>query len=315
MKYKWNCKCEIYPNKEETLTFKSFEKTNQYVREIISKHVDLSSYIEELKGYGNYKCFHARAEFLTKYIEDPSFPYSEADLPSDKLEDYDDHNTYFEESEDFDDEPDFKDFFNDFDDFYLSKGLLDLRDIGVDFMSEFIFPDPDTFEDLRVSFNGKLDIIVSKQSDWGKSSHPIMVLKVLQNASKPLLQEDIRHAIYWEFEESVHRNSVGRTVNMLKDLGFEITWSKDGYLLTESDKPAPAAEKEISFGASANPVMILLVLQSADEPLTRDRIVEKIKERFNHNIDVKTVGRNVELLQEFDYKIKKFGNKGYLLQK
>ncbi len=315
MKYKWVCTCEIGSSERVEKNFKSFEEVNRYVRNIISKYVDITAYINELKSYGNYKYFLDRAKFLTKYIKDPSFPYSEADFPLENREDYDDYNTYFEDSEDFDDEPYIKECFDEFEDFYLAKELLDLRDIGVDFMSEFVLPDSNTFEDLRVSFEGYLDVIVKKQSDWGKSSHPIMVLQVLQNASEPLLQEDIRHAIYWKFEEAVHRNSIGRIINMLKELGFDITWSKEGYLLTESDNPAPSAKKEISFGSSANSVMILCALQSSHTPLTRNDIVKKIKERFYHDIDVKTVGRNVELLKGLGYEIKKFGNKGYLLQK
>ncbi len=316
MKYKWKCKCEIFPNDAEVSVFKSFEEANQYVRKIISKHVDISSYIEELKGYGNYKYFLDRAEFLTKYIEDPNFPYSEADFPLEKPEDYDDEH-YIKEC------------FDEFEDFYVSNEVLDLNNAGVDFMSKFVLPNPDTFEPLEVSFEGRLDITVTKQEDWEPSSYPIMVLKVLEDADEPMSQEKISQKIedrffkyrFYEYEgkKALHRNIIGRIIKMLKDLGFTINRSKEGYLLDRSAANESPKIKEDSFGSKANSVMILLVLQSADVPLTREDIVKKIKERFHHDIEVKTVGRNVKLLQKnfeyFKYEIKKFGNKGYLLQK
>ncbi len=328
MKYKWKCRWEIYPIPETEIIFNSFEEVNRFVRDIISKHVDISSYIEELKGYGNYKYFLHRAEFLKRYIEDPNFPYSEADFPFENHSDYDDCDTYF------DDAPEFKECFKDFENegFYISNEKLDLNP-AVDFMSDFVLPDPNSFDDfydgkMRVSFEERLDITVTKQEGWEPSSYPIMVLKVLEDAAgvdEPLLQVEIsqkiesrffkRRLYEYEGKKALHRNIIGRILKMLRDLGLTINRSKEGYLLDKSCMNESPSIKEGSFGSKANSVMILCVLQSADEPLTRGEIVEKIKERFNHKIEIKTVGRNVELLQDFDYKIKKFGNKGYLLQK
>ncbi len=314
MKYKWVCTCEIGSSERVEKNFKSFEEVNRYVRNIISKHVDITAYINELKSYGNYKYFLDRAEFLKKYIEDPNFPYSEADFPLEKPEDYDD----YEELDDFDDKIDIEEFLEN-GDFYFSKELLDLRDVRVDFVSEFVFPNPDTFDDLLVSFEGRLDITVTKQKCFEPSSYPLMVLKVLEDADKPMSQERIGEKVKEVFRDSLkkplHRNIIGRIIKMLKDLGLTITRSKEGYLLDKSYLNESPSIEENFFGTKANSVMILLVLRSADTPLTRKEIVKKIKERFHHTIDVKTVGRNVELLQDFDYTIKKFGNKGYLLQK
>ncbi len=321
MKYKWKCRYQICPAPENVIFFNSLEEVNRFVRDIISKHVDLSSYIEELKSYGNYKYFFDRAEFLKRYIEDPSFPSGKADFP-------------LESPEDYDDEPYIKECFDEFEDFDLSEERLVLDNAEIDFRSDFVLPDPNSFYsfyngEMRVSFNEQLDIlIVQEQEEWEPSAYPIMVLKVLSNAAdvnESLSQEEIGEMVGRDFfdydyrdvssPKTLHRNIVGRIIKMLRNLGFTITRSKEGYLLDRSCMNESPSIKEGSFGSKANSVMVLLVLQSADLPLTRGEIAEKIKERFHHKIDVKTVGRNVELLQDLEYKIKKFGNKGCLLQK
>ncbi len=323
MKYIWKCKCEIGSSERVKKNFKSFEEANQYVREIISKHVDISSYIDELKSYGNYKYFLDRADFLTKYIEDTSFPHSKDDFPLEKPEDYDDDPSL---------KPKSKEGIEIIEAFEFSEKRICLVEYNenpfFDFMSDFVLPNSYSFcnKEMRVSFEGRLDITVTMQEDWEPSSYPIMVLKVLQDTNEPLLQKEIGNRVEWRFfydydfydreKNHLHRNIIGRIIKMLKDLGFPITRSKEGYLLDKSCMNESLSIKEGSFGSKANSVMVLLVLQSADTPLTREDIVKKIKERFHHDIEVKTVGRKVEMLkEEFKYKIKKFGNKGYLLQK
>ncbi len=70
----------------------------------------------------------------------------------------------------------------------------------------------------------------------------------------------------------------------------------------------------------ANKVIILYVLNvikvysSAEYPVSQTAICEYLND-INVNCDRKTVGRNIEYLQEFGYPIKKVNGKGYYLDR
>ncbi len=69
-----------------------------------------------------------------------------------------------------------------------------------------------------------------------------------------------------------------------------------------------------NLGISVNPLLVLFVLKSSDKPMRQADIIAAIKEKYNVSIARTTVGRHIELLNNFGHPIKKCKD-GYIFEK
>lgn len=247
----WMCEWEILPGGgKQKKKFKTYGEAKAFVRKMISENVDIDGIIKRLQSKYNNKYTHAIVEFLTKYITDIQFPYSEKDLPSVEPWDYDD---YPEDCNDFDTYPDdefSQNCLSDENDVSISADSLHFLHGGYDLASDFVLEEPDfdkmngkdcfLFTYLNDS-DGELTIApgltkdmritLTNEIEWGTAANPVMILRVLQNKSEPMLQTDIIEEIEWKYGPKIERKAVGRNIEMLNALGYNISKSRKGYLL------------------------------------------------------------------------------------
>ena len=96
---------------------------------------------------------------------------------------------------------------------------------------------------------------------------------------------------------------------MLRDLGYVITKKESGFAI--EGKTAP---KNIKFGKSAYPIMVLDVLENADKPLLQREIIEEIKNTYHGTtIDRKAIGNIINELRKLGYNIE-HTREGYIIQ-
>ncbi len=226
MRKTWVCEWEIAPSDEgpRKRSFTSFKAANAFVRELISERIDASGLVSELKSLTSDGDLNAACKFLTRYINDPSFPGSENDLPSGELEG--------EVGEGID--------------FFLTHDQFGFQYGEFEFYSDFIWSDRDASgmercQELRFSFfdpgyckNGSardVMLTLTERTSWGSSAHPVMVLQVLQSAAAPMNRDGIASEILRRYGESIERKAVGRMIKMLKELGYAIKSSRKGFFL------------------------------------------------------------------------------------
>lgn len=69
---------------------------------------------------------------------------------------------------------------------------------------------------------------------FGKSAYPIIVLRILEDAEKPLLQNEIIERAKTAFNgTTIHRKTIGNSIKELIEFGYKIEHTKEGYILTE----------------------------------------------------------------------------------
>lgn len=67
---------------------------------------------------------------------------------------------------------------------------------------------------------------------FGKSAYPIMILDVLENADKPLLQKGIIEEIKNTYHgTTIHRKAIGNIIDELRELGYNIEHTREGYII------------------------------------------------------------------------------------
>ena len=241
MKKEWICNWEIAPGDgEKQKTYLSYDQANTAIRTLLCESIDISDCVAELKHKGNFLYINAVAKFLTRYFSEPGFPYSADDIPSDNPLDYADHNEYPAEDEFFDAEDEYRLSF-----FYVNKcGFHYLTD-GYDISSSFVLEKADiddsfyndglefSFERTtgHLSSGGANDMILHLKAGkvWGTSAYPLMVLKVLEDSDKPLMQTEIICRICKKYNVTMERKAVGRHLDMLHELGYKIQKSRNGF--------------------------------------------------------------------------------------
>ena len=73
-----------------------------------------------------------------------------------------------------------------------------------------------------------------KDAVFKKSSYPIIVLHILEEAEKPLLQNEIIERAKEMFNgTTIHRKAIGNSIKELLDFGYKIEHTKEGYFLTK----------------------------------------------------------------------------------
>ena len=309
MKKVWIVKYQT-PGRTNTKSFDTFNKAKLFARKLISKYSEVPQYLDDLRNGKRKKYRAAIADFFEKYFKDPHFPYSEADIPSDNGDDYEEKapegmifgNNVDEDDWDTDYEYDSPEEYFEEDEFEspVSAGGIYTEDVielptfstnllfGINEDEEYEYDEPSLF--LKI----KSKIIT------GGRSNPVIILQRLKNGhgidpkSYDYTDEDDE-----DEEEQMRGRTVYRHIKMLRDLGYIINKKEHGFTL--EGKTAP---NNVKFGKSAYPIMILDVLENADKPLLQKEIIEEIKNTYHGTtIHRKAIGNIIDELRELGYNI------------
>lgn len=248
MKKTWLCEWEIAPgNERHKKKFSCYSEANAFIRSLLVRRIDVSTCVKKLLEEGDYLYSKAIAEFMTHYFSDEHFPYSESDIPSDNPKDYSDFDSYPEDDDFFSGDEDYRN-----DCFEITEDCLWYIHDGYTIISNFMLGEADITKeyekgDLRFSYenvnrypngNGANDMILdlTSETDWGTNANPIMILRVLQNSKEPMLQQDIIRKIEDAYGVTLERKAIGRNIDMLIALGYNIQKSRAGYLLQVDER-------------------------------------------------------------------------------
>ena len=74
-----------------------------------------------------------------------------------------------------------------------------------------------------------------ENASFGKSAYPIIVLRILEEAEKPLLQNEIIERAQKMFNgTTLHRKAIGNSIKELLDQGYKVEHTRDGYFLHQT---------------------------------------------------------------------------------
>lgn len=195
-----------------------------------------------------------------------------------------------------------------------------------------------------------LDIKIYSIKVGGGRSNPLLVLSELLNGKlfrikgnankeKNTYTADVDEyydEYYDNYFDFMSNRTKLRHINLLLSLGYDIIKERHvivkDYEMTEDGKDyfAPTKryveysftlvgvkepQKDIIFGKSAYPIIVLRILEEAEKPLLQNEIIERVQKMFNGTtIHRKAIGNSIKELLEFGYKIE-HTKEGYFLQK
>ena len=321
MKKVWTV-CYQLPGRTKTKNFDSFEEAKLFARRLISKHSEIPEYLDDVRDGRRKKYRAAIADFFEKYFKDPHFPYTDSDIPSNNADDYKEEvpdGMIFGKDVDEDDfETDYdydspEEYFeeDEFESPISSDGMgagdyntIELPDFSTNLVLEL-----DEDEEYEYEEDALYLRITSKIRTGGRSN-PVIILNRLKSAHG-VNPKDF-DCTGWnddENEELMKGRTVYRHIKMLRDLGYVITKKESGFAI--EGKTAP---KNIKFGKSAYPIMVLDMLENADKPLLQNEIIEEIKSRYNGTtIHRKAIGNIIKELIELEFDIE-HTKEGYVLK-
>lgn len=242
MKKTWTLTYECIPgNGVQKETFKSFDDVKQTVRYLISR-IGVQHYTDEMRDGINISYREAMANFIESYVSRKDFFHYGDALPSDDIADYpyesekikNDSDMYIDD--DWYDEDEETDDLNDFDITIREDSLvfecygdeLSLRtnmvvmDNDEEFYEFKFFAErapKDKFQELTI------EVELTLNQPWGTSAYPVLILKVLQNSSEHLSQQEIAT------RTAIERKAVGRNIALLKEIGYDIRHDGQGYYI------------------------------------------------------------------------------------
>lgn len=242
MKKTWTLTYECIPgNGVQKETFKSFDDVKQTVRYLISR-IGVQHYTDEMRDGINISYREAMANFIESYVSRKDFFHYGDALPSDDIADYpyesekikNDSDMYIDD--DWYDEDEETDELNDFDITIREDSLvfecygdeLSLRtnmvvmDNDEEFYEFKFFAErapKDKFQELTI------EVELTLNQPWGTSAYPVLILKVLQNSSEHLSQQEIAT------RTAIERKAVGRNIALLKEIGYDIRHDGQGYYI------------------------------------------------------------------------------------
>ncbi len=325
MKKVWIVKYQT-PGRTDTESFDSFEEAKFFARKLISKYSEVPEYLDDLREGRRKKYRAAIADFFEKYFKDPHFPYSEADIPSDDADDYEEkapEGMLFGadvDEDDFETDYDYdspEDYFAE-DDFYSpissdGMGADDSELLALPNFSTNLVLGIDEDEEYEYDEN-RLFLNIRSMVLPGGSSNPVLILSKLKNGrhiTPKDYKDEYNYAEAYGIEEKppMSMRTVYRHIEMLRDLGYVITKEEGGFTL--EGKTAP--KTNIDFGTSAYPIMLLDVLEEAEKSLLQEDIISAILKKYHVSIHRKTIGRLINGLIDLGYYIE-HTREGYVLK-
>ena len=293
MKTKWVCTWSLIPGSARYVEkYSSEREAKAAMIQRIAEHFDLQPYISRMRKEKD-EDFHDAADYLEKFLSCLSFAEcAEYSMPglSGPVECYGSEDE-FSWSCNYQHCPSFSARESSYDD---EPGLF----IG------FCYQNPPKVKTPQAT---GINIHIVERIDYGGSANPFLVLWAL--GEDPQTQNQISKKILEKRDASIERKAVGRHLQLLQDLGFPVQHCPDGYYYAgEPNTP----RTDIKYSSSAYPLLILQVLDCT--PKTQTAIIKEIQEKYGKKIDRKAVVRNLELLNDFGYKIQR-SNGGYYIGK
>ncbi|MBR3965671.1 MAG: hypothetical protein IKJ91_01200 [Clostridia bacterium] len=247
MKTVWNLTYETIPGDgEQKKKYKSFDEAKKDIRNLISK-IRIRHYTDAIREGVHTSFRTAIADFVDNYISRNEFFSDQDNLPSSSPDDYELEtsalqNANYEDSEDddsyYDDEvvDEFDDFEIDidkdllsfryyYDDLELKTNMVVMDDENKDYYFQFF-----VYTDSKSKFK-EVNIELEPLQCWGTSSYPLLILRILENARKPLTQEQIISLIEFDYGTKIERKAIGRNITLMKKLGYDIQHSSGGYYI------------------------------------------------------------------------------------
>lgn len=280
MKEVYRCQWETIPGDgEHKEDFPTLAAAKQAMRQIIAESIDLKEYIADLDSRA--------AQFLNNYLSDPQFPREEADVP----EEYEEpergeltlNSGFITWNYPYDAYPKLD----------TTLVLKDREDGEYRFMFYYEYPEEATGNGVT-----ELSITIVPHIDYGTSAYPLMIWNALRE--EPKTQEQIIRTISEVWNTNIERKAVGRNLELLKNLGYPVRHSPNGYYWG-GDFCEPVAGVEL--GPGANPLLILRILDSV--PKTQTAIIHALRERYGVKIGRQAVSRLLELLIALEFRVKK----------
>ena len=293
MKTKWVCTWSLIPGSARYVEkYSSEQEAKAAMIQRIAEHFDLQPYISRMRKEKD-EDFHEAADYLEKFLSCLSFAEcAEYSMPglSGPVECYGSEDE-FSWSCNYQHCPSFSARESSYDD---EPGLF----IGL------FYQNPPKVKTPQAT---GINIHIVERIDYGGSANPFLVLWAL--GEYPQTQNQISKKILEKWDASIERKAVGRHLQLLQDLGFPVQHCPDGYYYAgEPNTP----RIDIKYSSSAYPLLILQVLDCT--PKTQTAIIKEIQEKYGKKIDRKAVVRNLELLNDFGYKIQR-SNGGYYIGK
>lgn len=220
MKEVWDCRWEVTPGDGgHTETFSTLAEARTAMARKISEMFDFRPYLKDLRRGKEEDCQSA-ADFLESFLSCLELPDSYDDIP--EHSELPDH-CYLRVDED---------------------GLLweydrgEFPQLAARYAVEYGSPENFIVEAFlskpKQSKPRKLYISVVPRNVYGSSAYPIMVLNCL--ADEPKTQKQIVDAIQKRYNCVIDRKAVGRHIETLKALNYNIRHSEAGYYIPSPSK-------------------------------------------------------------------------------
>lgn len=227
------CEIDVKPGERTLKAIRNYSEAFSYIRQQIVELIDiehnmlLQTYIKTIRGNTGSVYRNTIADFIEKYLTDPCFPYTKKDIPSDNPNDYGESK-------------------------YINNIDIDIAEDRIDIgegriHSDFVFKkNVKEFEDkVKFEYQG-FELDNYKESDlsniyitasdkaphdycFPKSAYPLLVLKTLEDSDRPMSQRDIELYIKDEYNVRIERKAIGRHLDMLIALDFDVKKGSKGY--------------------------------------------------------------------------------------
>ena len=137
----------------------------------------------------------------------------------------------------------------------------------------------------------------------------VIVLEALQNRRNSY--SSIASYAIERHNVSISEKTIRRHIELLQNLGYKINKNEHGFILEGKTMP----NKNVKFGTSAYPLMILRILQQykfvrPDQAL----IIRFFRTEYGCKVNRKAIGRNIKALKALGYQIE-HTKEGYKLIK
>lgn len=169
-----------------------------------------------------------------------------------------------------------------------------------------------------------------------KTSHSLNILLVYRYLSEEPQTSNQLSQIIWEGKTiKLSTKTIREHIKVLRQLGFSVCHKSmnhymreynertddqgvlytEGFYLDAYATPKKTVSADASkLGTKVYPLLLLLTLKNATDPMRQSEIISSIKENYNVTIGRAAIGRHLALLRGLNYPIEET-SKGYLLSK
>jgi biotin operon repressor len=291
MKTEWICTWQLIPGgKEHREAYPTMRAAHTAMAKVLTSAVPLNGYVQLFRNEEGEDCIPS-ADFLKKFFSDLMLPEQYGSIPPHwDIPDYCNLALMCDEIR-----------------WEYMRGecptlvaRMDNVDPKYPLIIDFSFDNPQRISADRVN---AVYIRIESRIDYGTSAYPLMVWDALRK--QPKTQEQIVRTISEVWDTEIERKSVGRHLELLKNLGYPVQHGPNGYYWG-GDFCEPMAYAKVS--SSAYPLMILRILDGT--PKTQTAIIQMVQQKYGVKMDRKAVSRHLNLLNALGFQIQK-NKEGY----